>query len=58
MEREWLRIGPQNGFGLAGMRERILAVGGEFNIDSSPGKGTRIGILLLLNQYEKSQHLF
>ncbi|MGD9000645.1 MAG: PAS domain S-box protein, partial [Granulosicoccaceae bacterium] len=43
---------PTNGFGLVGMRERILAVGGEFNIDSSPGKGTCLEILLPLNQQE------
>jgi two-component system sensor histidine kinase UhpB len=30
------------GFGLAGMRERVLAVGGEFSIDSAPGKGVQI----------------
>lgn len=29
-------------FGLLGMRERALAVGGEIEIDSTPGRGTRI----------------
>ncbi len=32
----------QAGFGLAGMRERALLLGGEFMLDSSPGKGTEI----------------
>ena len=31
-----------NGFGLAGMRDRIRKLGGEFSIESSLGKGTRI----------------
>lgn len=37
------------GFGLAGMRERVLAVGGKFNIHSFPGKGTRIKISIPVN---------
>jgi two-component system, sensor histidine kinase and response regulator len=32
----------QNGFGLQGMRERVLAVGGQLEITSAPGKGCRI----------------
>ncbi|MFH2135575.1 MAG: MASE3 domain-containing protein [Pseudomonadota bacterium] len=31
-------------FGLMGMRERALVLGGEINIDSAPGKGTRISV--------------
>ncbi|HUX89930.1 MAG TPA: PAS domain-containing protein [Gallionellaceae bacterium] len=30
------------GIGLLGMRERVIAAGGEFTIDSSPGRGTKI----------------
>jgi signal transduction histidine kinase len=40
------------GFGLAGMRERVLAVGGKFTIHSPPGKGMRIEISIPLNERE------
>jgi two-component system sensor histidine kinase DegS len=29
-------------FGLAGMRERVTLLGGEIDIQSSPGKGTKV----------------
>ena len=34
------------GFGLIGMRERALAVGGEFNLRSAPGQGAHIEVVL------------
>ncbi|NJN87207.1 MAG: sensor histidine kinase [Leptolyngbyaceae cyanobacterium SL_7_1] len=34
----------QTGFGLQGMRERTLALGGTFRLDSAPGKGCRIQV--------------
>jgi two-component system sensor histidine kinase UhpB len=39
---------PLNGFGLAGMRERIEALGGSFNVNSSPDRGVRISVWLSL----------
>jgi signal transduction histidine kinase len=33
----------QHGFGLMSMRERVELSGGEFKIDSAPGRGTTIG---------------
>ena len=36
----------QNGLGLLGMRERAIAAGGAFVLDSSPGKGTLVHISL------------
>jgi PAS domain S-box-containing protein len=37
-------ISPDKSFGLLGMKERVLALGGELTIQSETGKGTRIGI--------------
>ena len=36
---------PPKGWGLAGMRERAEAVGGQFTIQSSPGKGTIVEMI-------------
>jgi signal transduction histidine kinase len=50
-QRVWLRDGvvhraaakfPGGGLGIAGMRERLLLVGGELEIESSPGGGTTV----------------
>jgi signal transduction histidine kinase len=30
------------GIGLQGLRERFLALGGNFEVESAPGKGTRL----------------
>jgi PAS domain S-box-containing protein len=38
------------GIGLLGMRERVIAAGGEFSIDSMPGQGTKIFAWLPLNK--------
>ena len=43
-------LGKSRGFGLVGMRERVLALGGTLRIDSSPGRGCAVTIKLpLLN---------
>ena len=36
------RLGVRQRFGLTGMRERALLLGGEFDIESTPGKGTTV----------------
>lgn len=38
----------ETGFGLSGMRERALLIGGDFMLDSSPGKGTEVRACLPL----------
>jgi two-component system sensor histidine kinase DegS len=40
--REATGPGKRGGLGILGMRERMGLVGGEFRIDSSPGKGTTV----------------
>lgn len=40
--------------GLIGMRERVEMVGGNFNIESAPGKGTTIGVQIPFNAHQKS----
>ncbi len=37
---------PVTSSGLRGMRERVAAVGGLFSLESAPGKGTRIKVML------------
>lgn len=37
---------PHTGFGLRGVRERVQGLGGEILIDSAPGQGTRILVVL------------
>jgi signal transduction histidine kinase len=37
---------PPRGWGLAGMRERVEAVGGQLNIRSAPGKGTKVEVIV------------
>jgi signal transduction histidine kinase len=38
------------GFGLAGLTDRVAALGGQFTVDSSPGEGTRVRIDLPLRE--------
>lgn len=43
-------VGRERGFGLFGMRERILALGGTVSIDSARGRGTTVSIELPLSE--------
>jgi signal transduction histidine kinase len=36
----------RRGLGLGLMRERVVELGGTFQLDASPGQGTRVRILL------------
>ncbi|MBI3929663.1 MAG: hypothetical protein HY319_29250 [Armatimonadetes bacterium] len=40
---------PSNRFGIRGMKERAELLGGSFEVESSPGKGTRIRLRLPLD---------
>ena len=41
--------GPDGGFGLSGMRERMRLVGGDLEVESAPGWGTRVRARLHLD---------
>jgi signal transduction histidine kinase len=41
-----------SGFGLTGMMNRVKKIGGEFSVESAPGKGTRLGFVLPLTEGE------
>ena len=43
-----------DGFGLAGMRERVEEMGGELKIASARGKGTKVAVVLPLNGESRS----
>ena len=42
--------GPGGGFGLQSMRERLVRLGGHVNVESAPGKGTRVTCVCPLNE--------
>jgi signal transduction histidine kinase len=46
---------PPRGWGLAGMRERVEAVGGRLNLESQPGMGSKVEIVIPLFKREKEQ---
>jgi signal transduction histidine kinase len=37
---------PRDGFGIDGMRARVREAGGDFELDTAPGEGTRLSIRL------------
>ncbi len=46
-----------NSFGLVGVEERVLALDGEFLIDSAPGQGTVLTILIPLKTVDADPHI-
>jgi signal transduction histidine kinase len=42
------RQAPQSGFGLQNMRDRVLSLGGQFEIHSQPDEGTKIRVFIPL----------
>ena len=43
---------PRGTAGIAGMRERVLLVGGRLTIDSRPGQGTEVRLTIPVEQAE------
>jgi signal transduction histidine kinase len=44
----------ESGFGLAGMRERALLVGGDMHVESRPGAGTRVLLTVPLEEVDRA----
>ena len=44
--------GVSKGLGLAGLRERLLSLGGNLRVESTAGQGTRVAVELPLSQQE------
>jgi signal transduction histidine kinase len=44
--REEEALSKRDSFGLAGMRQRVALLGGKFDLDSRPGRGTRVLVSL------------
>ena len=42
------KFNPPRGWGLAGMRERVESLGGQLNLQSAPGEGTRVEVVVPL----------
>ena len=53
-EVEGLKHNSETKFGLKIMQERVMAIGGRLEIQSAPGKGCRINILVPLKEENKS----
>ena len=45
-----MRLRPDGGAGLAGLRDRAESLGGEIRIDTAPGAGTTLALALPLNK--------
>ena len=45
----------QIGWGIAGMRERVRSVGGEFKLFSAPGEGTRVEVIIPLDTKQQGE---
>jgi two-component system sensor histidine kinase UhpB len=47
----------ERGLGIGGMRERALLVGGELTIESRPGHGTTVRLVIPPNQFAVDRHI-
>lgn len=54
----WPLLEEQRGLGIAGMQKRIEALGGSFELETSPGKGTRYTIAIPLPEAPSDTETF
>jgi PAS domain S-box-containing protein len=53
--KDWLELARRGHLGLVGMRERAEAIGGRLQVDSQPGQGSRIQVVVpIQNRVENS----
>ncbi len=48
---------PPRGWGLAGMRERVESLAGQLNLQSSPGRGTTVEVILPLGEDQAKEDI-
>ena len=53
----WIDLARQGHLGLAGALERAESIGGELIIESSPGEGTRLRVILPASQFLQGNYL-
>ena len=55
LPKDWLELARRGHLGLVGMRERAEAIGGRLQVDSQPGQGSRIQVVVpIQNRVENS----
>jgi signal transduction histidine kinase len=47
----------QTSWGIPGMRERVRSVGGEFEVESNPGGGTRINVTIPIESIQVEEQV-
>jgi PAS domain S-box-containing protein len=53
--KRWVELVREGHFGLVGANERARAIGGEFNIESRPGQGTVVSVLVSRQMMQPSE---
>ncbi len=52
------KFNPPRGWGLAGMRERVESLGGQLNLQSAPGEGTRVEVVVPLRDRDGKERTY
>jgi signal transduction histidine kinase len=52
------KFNPPRGWGLAGMRERVESLGGQLKLQSAPGKGTSIEVMIPLRDVDGKERAY
>ena len=52
------KFNPPRGWGLAGMRERVESLGGQLNLQSAPGEGTSVEVVIPLRDRDGKERAY